>query len=175
MIVELREGYGCGGRQPQGGGSVQTVGEEAAPDGRPLTAVAVEVPLRVAELLIQVAQGAPPPHPPHLLSAPEASTPQLRIRAVRKATDRILANAAKGCTRWSRAMLSKCQALKFRRKRRVVPPGCSCQRKLELTTLPVGKVSELDRKVRTLGRLVPDCRNSIVATNGLRDVHLWML
>ncbi|XP_061350337.1 transcription factor bHLH147-like [Gastrolobium bilobum] len=88
-----------------------------------------------------------------------------RGRAVREAADRVLAVAARGRTRWSRAILTNRLKLKFRKqhkRQRVVGPTGSNSRsrkprvsvfRLKGKTLPA-----VQRKVRVLGRLVPGCR-----------------
>uniref|UniRef100_A0A1D1YNF9 Transcription factor bHLH148 n=1 Tax=Anthurium amnicola TaxID=1678845 RepID=A0A1D1YNF9_9ARAE len=93
--------------------------------------------------------------PPLARSAPP------RSRAVREAADRVLAVAAKGRTRGSRAILSSCRALKLRKMRRVVSPGCRRPRKPPPpppTGVAEKKVPAMGRKVRVLRRLVPGCR-----------------
>nr|GME20165.1 transcription factor bHLH148-like [Ipomoea batatas] len=74
-------------------------------------------------------------------------------RAVHEVADRVLAVAAKGRTRWSRAILTNRLRLKFmkkhnRRQRMVVATANGNSR------LP----KKSRRKARVLGRLVPGCR-----------------
>ncbi|KAG5005922.1 hypothetical protein AAZX31_09G033900 [Glycine max] len=88
-----------------------------------------------------------------------------RGRAVRDAADRVLAVAAKGRTRWSRAILTNRLKVKFRKpvhKRQkvvVVGPGRP-KKKARFSVLRLrGKtLPAVQRKVRVLGRLVPGCR-----------------
>lgn len=90
-------------------------------------------------------------------SAAANATP--RSRAVREAADRVLAIAAKGRTRWSRAILSKCRALKLRKKRLAVAFGRGRHRKPGSSPPAEAKNSPaLERKMKTLGRLVPGCQ-----------------
>ncbi|KAM0947579.1 putative transcription factor bHLH family [Dioscorea sansibarensis] len=73
-----------------------------------------------------------------------------RSRAVRNAADRALAVAARGRTRWSRAILSKAQTGRSRnpgRLKRTGPAG-----RVQVVKTPV------HQKVRVLSRLVPGCR-----------------
>lgn len=78
-------------------------------------------------------------------SSPSPTT----TRAVREAADRILAAAARGRSRWSRAILStRRRSLKLLRRRRRLPSPASSR----------GLPAALERKVKMLGRLVPGCR-----------------
>ncbi|OAY56150.1 transcription factor bHLH147 [Manihot esculenta] len=91
-------------------------------------------------------------------------------RAVREAADRALAFAAKGRTRWSRAILTSRIKLKFRKqnkRQRVVASsavstvtGTSRSKKPRFSVLRLkGKsLPAVQRKVGVLGRLVPGCR-----------------
>ncbi|CAA7388265.1 unnamed protein product [Spirodela intermedia] len=82
-----------------------------------------------------------------------------RSRAVREAADRVLAIAAKGRTRWSRAILSKCRTLKLRKKRVAVAFGHGRHRKPGFSAPAEAKnPPTLERKMKTLGRLVPGCQ-----------------
>ncbi|KAK7303668.1 hypothetical protein RJT34_14580 [Clitoria ternatea] len=86
-----------------------------------------------------------------------------RGRAVREAADRVLAVAAKGRTRWSRAILTNRLKLKFRKQQhkrvqRVVGPARSKKPKVSVFRLKGKTVPSVQRKVRVLGRLVPGCR-----------------
>ncbi|XP_023514807.1 transcription factor bHLH147-like [Cucurbita pepo subsp. pepo] len=85
-----------------------------------------------------------------------------RGRAVREAADRILAVAAKGRTRWSRAILTNRLKLKFRKpkKQRASTAGNNRPKKPRVSVLRLkGKtLPAVQRKVRVLGRLVPGCR-----------------
>ncbi|CAA2970276.1 transcription factor bHLH149-like [Olea europaea subsp. europaea] len=81
--------------------------------------------------------------------------------AVREAADRVLANSAKGRTRWSRAILTGRLSLRLaqvnRKHKRASKPMTGNSRLKK----PVVKKKQppLQRKVRILGRLVPGCRN----------------
>ncbi|KAG6575121.1 Transcription factor bHLH, partial [Cucurbita argyrosperma subsp. argyrosperma] len=86
-----------------------------------------------------------------------------RGRAVREAADRVLAVAAKGRTRWSRAILTNRLKLKFRkpkRQRSASTAGNNRSKKPRVSVLRLrGKsLPAVQRKVRVLGRLVPGCR-----------------
>lgn len=85
-----------------------------------------------------------------------------RGRAVREAADRVLAVAAKGRTRWSRAILTNRLKLKFRKpkRQRASTAGNSRPKKPRVSVLRLkGKsLPAVQRKVRVLGRLVPGCR-----------------
>ncbi|KAL5565894.1 hypothetical protein UlMin_029058 [Ulmus minor] len=74
-------------------------------------------------------------------------------RVVREAADRVLAVSAKGTTRWSRALLASRLRLRNKHKKVKVTTGKSRLPKPETKKLP-----PLQKKVRTLGRLVPGCR-----------------
>ncbi|XP_038879588.1 transcription factor bHLH149-like [Benincasa hispida] len=76
-------------------------------------------------------------------------------RKVRETADRVLAVAAKGKTRWSRAILTNRLGLKLKK---VKPVGnCIRPKKLKIRS-ETRKLPTVQRKVRTLGRLVPGCR-----------------
>lgn len=91
-----------------------------------------------------------------------------RGRAVREAADRVLAVAAKGRTRWSRAILTNRLKLKFRKhkKQRVPNPVASSSTgsirskkpRVSVFRLKGKNLPAVQRKVRVLGRLVPGCR-----------------
>lgn len=89
-----------------------------------------------------------------------------RGKAVREAADRALAVAAKGKTRWSRAILKNRLRIKFRKKQqkrlqqRIVGVGPARPNKARFGVLRLkGKtIPTVQRKVRVLGRLVPGCR-----------------
>ncbi|KAK9288058.1 hypothetical protein L1049_016504 [Liquidambar formosana] len=85
-----------------------------------------------------------------------------RGRAVREAADRALAAAAKGRTRWSRAILTNRLKLKFmkRKRQRVTVTENTRSKKPRVSILRFkGKnLPAVQRKVRVLGRLVPGCR-----------------
>ncbi|KAG1371373.1 transcription factor bHLH148 [Cocos nucifera] len=97
---------------------------------------------KLLEALRRVRRGAP------------VETP--RSRAVRKAADRALAVAARGRTRWSRAILSP-RVLKLKsRKRR--PAGPARPKNPFADAAEKRRSPVLQRKARVLGRLVPGCR-----------------
>ncbi|XP_042519898.1 transcription factor bHLH148-like [Macadamia integrifolia] len=84
-------------------------------------------------------------------------------RAVREAADRALAVAAKGRTRWSRAILTNRLKLKFKKRKQRLPisDNCRSKRRREISILALKKDKKLptvQRKVRVLGSLVPGCR-----------------
>ncbi|KAG1338817.1 transcription factor bHLH147 [Cocos nucifera] len=79
-----------------------------------------------------------------------------RSRAVREAADRVLAVAARGRTRWSRAILSS-RALKLK-PRKLWPAGPAWSRKPLAGAAEMKRSPVLQRKARVLGRLVPGCR-----------------
>ncbi|KAE8725383.1 bHLH148 protein [Hibiscus syriacus] len=92
-------------------------------------------------------------------------------RAVREAADRALAVAAKGRTRWSRAILTSRVKLKFRKQKRnrgsasaatvtAAFSGSSRSRKprFSVSKLRAKSLPAVQRKVKVLGRLVPGCR-----------------
>lgn len=97
------------------------------------------------------------------VAPPPPSVPR-RGRAVREAADRVLAVAAKGRTRWSRAILTKRIKLKFRKQKRARLPAVATEssrsRKPRFSVWKLkGKgLPTVQRKVRVLGRLVPGCR-----------------
>ncbi|XP_074291893.1 transcription factor bHLH148 [Silene latifolia] len=97
------------------------------------------------------------------ITPPSPSAPR-RSRAVREAADKALAVAAKGRTRWSRAILTNKIKIKYmnqkhkRQKINVTGPS-KLPQATRLLSLK-GKTKELpgvERKVKTLGRLVPGC------------------
>lgn len=79
-------------------------------------------------------------------------------RAIRETADRVLAAAAKGRTRWSKAIFTSRLRMKLNSNKH------KKLRKLKVTgdirsKMPVAKkLPALQRKVRFLGRLVPGCR-----------------
>lgn len=105
------------------------------------------------------------------LKNPSPSAPR-GGRAVREAADRVLAVAAKGRTRWSRAILMNRIKLKFRKQKRpkglpissaagsAVVTGNSRARKPRVSVMRLKNKSlpAVQRKVKVLGRLVPGCR-----------------
>ncbi|KAK3022757.1 hypothetical protein RJ639_046720 [Escallonia herrerae] len=93
-------------------------------------------------------------------ASPESFPVPVRGRAVRETADQVLAVAAKGRTRWSRAILTSRLRLmnnlsrNHKKHRKVRFTGDIRSRKPAVRkTLP-----PLQRKVRVLGRLVPGCR-----------------
>ncbi|XP_043687609.1 uncharacterized protein LOC122638828 [Telopea speciosissima] len=84
--------------------------------------------------------------------------------AVREAADRVLAIAAKGRMRWSRAILTNRLKLKFKKKRKqrvTIPDNCRSKRRRGISILALKKDKRLptvQRKVHVLGSLVPGCR-----------------
>ncbi|GMJ12304.1 hypothetical protein HRI_004899600 [Hibiscus trionum] len=92
-------------------------------------------------------------------------------RAVREAADRALAVAAKGRTRWSRAILTSRLRLKFRKQKRSSQRGSTAaavaavtrtsrskKPRVSVLKLKAKSVPTVQRKVKVLGRLVPGCR-----------------
>lgn len=92
-------------------------------------------------------------------SNPEAPLPP-RYRAVREAADRALAIAARGRTRWSRAILAN-RTLKLKPRRRKARSKASSAAG---SAAPLRKSPVLQRKARVLGRLVPGCRKLSLPT-----------
>ncbi|XP_039129433.1 transcription factor bHLH149-like [Dioscorea cayenensis subsp. rotundata] len=91
--------------------------------------------------------------------SPSPSPSPPKSRAVREAADRALAVAARGRTRWSRAILSSRAILLKARKRRSRDPTRS--KRTGSGTGPTGSVHKtpvLQSKAKVLGRLVPGCR-----------------
>lgn len=94
-------------------------------------------------------------------STEETTAPPPTGRVVREAADRALAFAAKGRTRWSRAILTNRLKLKFKKKKpRVVAGICRSKKQEAMSMLKLKgkKQPALQRKVRVLGRLVPGCQ-----------------
>ncbi|XP_052478672.1 transcription factor bHLH148 isoform X2 [Gossypium raimondii] len=99
------------------------------------------------------------------LNTPSSSAPR-GGRAVREAADRALAVAAKGRTRWSRAILTSRLKLKFRKQKRqrgvavAAVTGSSRWKKprFSVSKLKSKSLPAVQRKVKVLGRLVPGCR-----------------
>ncbi|XP_038886807.1 transcription factor bHLH147-like [Benincasa hispida] len=99
------------------------------------------------------------------ISSPESTPNEMprRGRAVREASDTVLAMTAKGRSRWSRAILTNRLKLKFRNKhnrQKARVAGNSRTKKPSVSVLRLrGKgLPTVQRKVRLLGRLVPGCR-----------------
>ncbi|XP_010267936.1 PREDICTED: transcription factor bHLH147-like [Nelumbo nucifera] len=106
---------------------------------------------KLLEALRQVRRNQPP-------ASPEAPP---RGRAVREAADRVLAVAAKGRTRWSRAILTGRLKLKLRKKKPRVAVAGNCRSKkpgASIIRLKEKRLPALQRRVRVLGGLVPGCR-----------------
>ncbi|KAL4579242.1 hypothetical protein LXL04_015380 [Taraxacum kok-saghyz] len=90
----------------------------------------------------------------------------LRSRAVRETADRVLAMAAKGRTRWSRAILLNKLKRKFMksnlRQKGVIATATSNSRfkmpRMSIVRLKSKNFPAVQRKTRDLGRLVPGCR-----------------
>ncbi|KAK8480063.1 hypothetical protein V6N13_091435 [Hibiscus sabdariffa] len=99
------------------------------------------------------------------LDAPSSSAPR-GGRAVREAADRVLAVAAKGRTRWSRAILMSRLKLKFRKQKRrrgsvvasITGGSRSKKPRFSVSRLKAKSLPAVQRKVKVLGRLVPGCR-----------------
>ncbi|XP_061991904.1 transcription factor bHLH147-like [Rosa rugosa] len=97
-------------------------------------------------------------------SSSSTCPPPRRGRAVREAADRVLAVAAKGRTRWSRAILTNRLKLKFRQHRKqqraaaATGTGRLKKQKFSVFRLKGKGLPAVQRKVRVLGRLVPGCR-----------------
>ncbi|KAJ6902770.1 transcription factor bHLH148-like [Populus alba x Populus x berolinensis] len=109
---------------------------------------------------------------------PSSSSAPRQGRAVREVADRALAFAAKGKTRWSRAILTNRIKLKFRKqqhkRQRLASSSSSSSGSTVVTTASNSRSSRkhkvsvlrlkgkglpaVQRKVRVLGRLVPGCR-----------------
>ncbi|CAK7326321.1 unnamed protein product [Dovyalis caffra] len=110
---------------------------------------------------------------------PSSSSAPRQGRAVREVADRALAFAAKGKTRWSRAILTSRIKLKFRKQQHrrqrfasssfssssgstAVTTGSSSRpsrkHKVSILRLKGKGLPAVQRKVRVLGRLVPGCR-----------------
>ncbi|XP_026452496.1 transcription factor bHLH148-like [Papaver somniferum] len=80
-------------------------------------------------------------------------------RAIREAADKALAVAAKGRTRWSRAILTNRLQLKFKKKKPKVVTCRSQKRSFDVYQLKdKKKLQPLQRKVKVLGRIVPGCK-----------------
>jgi hypothetical protein len=90
-------------------------------------------------------------------AAASPSTAPARGRAVREAADRALAVAARGRTRWSRAILaSRRRRLQAAHRARLRAPACPPTRHPTAASAP-GKTPALAKKAKVLGRLVPGC------------------
>ncbi|GMJ05431.1 hypothetical protein HRI_004212300 [Hibiscus trionum] len=113
---------------------------------------------KLVQALSQLSLDSPPPSS----SAPRGG------RAVREAADKALAVAAKGRTRWSRAILTSRLKLKFRKRKRQRGPAAavaavtgsirSKKPRFSVLKLKARSLPTVQRKVKVLGRLVPGCR-----------------
>ncbi|GMH11334.1 hypothetical protein Nepgr_013175 [Nepenthes gracilis] len=87
-----------------------------------------------------------------------------RGRAVREKADKVLAIAAKGRMRWSRAILKKRLKLrlsnhkKAKDRSKLAAAGNSRRKNLKIEVPKKKRLRPLQRRVRVLGRLVPGCR-----------------
>ncbi|XP_037425152.1 transcription factor bHLH148-like [Triticum dicoccoides] len=90
-----------------------------------------------------------------------ASTAPARGRAVREAADRALAVAARGRSRWSRAILaSRRRRLQAAHRARLRAPATPPARHSSVAAAAQpqpGKAPALAKKAKVLGRLVPGC------------------
>ncbi|XP_057515370.1 transcription factor bHLH149-like [Amaranthus tricolor] len=93
------------------------------------------------------------------------SAPVSESRAVRDAADKALAIAAKGRTRWSRAILANRLKLRLKkhkkakvRSRSPPQPPVTGTSRLFGENNEQQKLTALDKRVKVLGRLVPGCR-----------------
>ncbi|WCJ43078.1 Transcription factor bHLH149 [Euphorbia peplus] len=95
-----------------------------------------------------------------LLEALRRSRPSVKGTEIRQTADKVLAVAAKGRTRWSRAILAgKLIRLRVRKVKKVKVTGQS-----RLTVTKEKKLPAVDKKVRVLSRLVPGCRTAPVTS-----------
>ncbi|KAE9446698.1 hypothetical protein C3L33_21432, partial [Rhododendron williamsianum] len=91
-----------------------------------------------------------------LRQSSRTSSPPAAGRRIRETADRVLAVAARGRTRWSRAILTSRLRLRLgqrKKKKAKVTGGVRPRKPAVEKRLPV-----LQKKVRVLGRLVPGCR-----------------
>ncbi|XP_022968790.1 transcription factor bHLH149-like [Cucurbita maxima] len=97
----------------------------------------------------------------HRVTRRTASPPaksSINGRKVRETADTVLAVAAEGKTRWSRAILTNRLELKLKNHKKAKPAGnCFRPKKLKIR-YETRKLPTVQRKVQTLGRLVPGCR-----------------
>lgn len=92
------------------------------------------------------------------LSRVRLSNPAPKGRTVREAADRALAIAARGRSRWSRAILSR-RSLGIKCRRRNPDKSDPPKLPVKRTASDSGSGSGvLEQKARVLGRLVPGCR-----------------
>lgn len=91
-------------------------------------------------------------------SSAQAGSP-INGRLVRETADCVLAAAAKGRTRWSRAILASRFRQRLARRRRTKKLiGRKPSRMAETKSEKNKKLPAVQRKVKILGRLVPGCR-----------------
>lgn len=97
-------------------------------------------------------------------SSAAASSAPRRGRAVREAADRVLAVAAKGRTRWSRAILTTNRLkIKFGKHKKQRAPAAARSSpptkkpRVSLARFKAKNLPAVERKARVLGRLVPGC------------------
>ncbi|XXG84515.1 hypothetical protein AAC387_Pa10g2017 [Persea americana] len=92
--------------------------------------------------------------------------PPAPSRALREASDRALAVAARGRSRWSRAILSSRRGLSIHKNKKRAVTGCSRLGKhADGLFRSRGKRFagvEVERRRRILGRLVPGCRKLVL-------------
>ncbi|CAI0446540.1 unnamed protein product [Linum tenue] len=82
---------------------------------------------------------------------------------VRDAADRVLAAAARGSTRWSRAILASRRRLTRVRKvrrARVIGEARSTDRRKQKLFAAAEEEPAVEKRIRTLSRLVPGCRKA---------------
>ncbi|KAF4347216.1 transcription factor bHLH149 [Cannabis sativa] len=92
-------------------------------------------------------------------SSSSSSSSPGKVRKVRETADRVLAVAAKGTTRWSRAILASRHMLMTNRKhRKVKVTGKSRLQKPPPIRTKTTRLPPIQKKVQTLSRLVPGCR-----------------
>lgn len=89
----------------------------------------------------------------NLLQALRRTPPSPAARQVRDTADRVLARAAKGRTRWSRAILASSPRWKKLQQHKKVKKVATGLKKRKRRSLPA-----VQKKVRVLSRLVPGCR-----------------